>query len=69
MQKRQMGRDGIPVACLGVGAMSFAEFYGPTTEENSYDRILVLAGIRKITAEMNSRMWNQARPKPPTPRF
>lgn len=24
------------VACLGYGAMSFAEFYGPTTEENSF---------------------------------
>ena len=39
------------------------------TDENSYDRIWVLAGIRKITSEMNSRLWNQARPKPPTPRF
>ncbi|MEP6020306.1 MAG: aldo/keto reductase [Paracoccaceae bacterium] len=36
MQKRQMGRDGQSVACLGVGAMSFAEFYGPTSEENSF---------------------------------
>lgn len=39
------------------------------TEENSYDRIWVLAGIRKITCEMNNRLWNQARPSPPTPRF
>ena len=39
------------------------------TEENSYDRIRVLAGIRKITGEMNARVWNQARPKPPTPRM
>lgn len=24
------------VSCLGVGAMSFADFYGPTTDENSH---------------------------------
>lgn len=39
------------------------------TEVNSYDRIRVLAGIRKITGEMNARVWNEARPKPPTPRM
>lgn len=27
---------GVPVSAIGVGAMSFAEFYGPTTEENSW---------------------------------
>ncbi|MEO9896109.1 MAG: aldo/keto reductase [Paracoccaceae bacterium] len=36
MQKRQMGRDGQAVGCLGVGAMSFSDFYGPTSEENSF---------------------------------
>lgn len=36
MKMVQIGPDGPKVACLGVGAMSFADFYGPTTEENSY---------------------------------
>ncbi len=35
MKTRLMGAAGPAVSCLGVGAMSFAEFYGPTTEENS----------------------------------
>ncbi|MEP4196641.1 MAG: aldo/keto reductase [Aliishimia sp.] len=36
MKQRQMGPNGPMVSCLGIGAMSFAEFYGPTTEENSF---------------------------------
>jgi aryl-alcohol dehydrogenase-like predicted oxidoreductase len=36
MKQVQIGPDGPKVACLGVGAMSFADFYGPTTEENSW---------------------------------
>lgn len=34
MQQRRIGEA--QVACLGYGAMSFAEFYGPTTEANSF---------------------------------
>jgi aryl-alcohol dehydrogenase-like predicted oxidoreductase len=34
MKTRRIGEA--EVACLGYGAMSFAEFYGPTTEENSF---------------------------------
>ena len=36
MKQRQMGKCGPMVSAMGVGAMSFAEFYGPTTEENSF---------------------------------
>lgn len=36
MKLRSMGSSGPEVSTLGIGAMSFAEFYGPTTEENSY---------------------------------
>ncbi len=36
MKLRSMGSSGPEVSALGIGAMSFAEFYGPTTEENSY---------------------------------
>ena len=41
MKLRSMGSSGPEVSALGIGAMSFAEFYGPTTEENSY---AILAG-------------------------
>ena len=36
MKTRTMGAGGPTVSAMGVGAMSFAEFYGPTTDENSY---------------------------------
>lgn len=36
MKQLRIGPDGPQVGCLGVGAMSFSEFYGPTTEENSW---------------------------------
>lgn len=35
--------------------------------DDSYDRVLILAAIRKITSEMNRRLWNQARPTQPAP--
>ncbi|MCM2561477.1 aldo/keto reductase [Lutimaribacter sp. EGI FJ00015] len=34
LPKRKIGEAS--TSALGIGAMSFAEFYGPTTEENSY---------------------------------
>lgn len=50
MKTRLMGADGPAVSCLGVGAMSFADFYGPTTEENSQAilRAAVDAGVTHI---------------------
>ncbi len=36
MEVRKLGANGPKVSSLGIGAMSFADFYGPTTEENSY---------------------------------
>lgn len=36
MKMRKLGKNGPEISGLGVGAMSFAEFYGKTTEENSY---------------------------------
>ena len=36
MQIRKLGAAGPEVSAIGVGAMSFADFYGPTTEENSF---------------------------------
>ncbi len=36
MQKRRLGSDGPLVSAIGVGAMSFTAFYGPTTEAESH---------------------------------
>ena len=36
MQKRRLGADGPEVGAIGYGAMSFADFYGPTNEANSH---------------------------------
>lgn len=36
MQQRQLGPAGPRVSAVGVGAMSFSNFYGPTTEETSH---------------------------------
>lgn len=37
MQKRYLGADGPEVSAIGIGAMSFTDFYGPTTKEASFD--------------------------------
>ena len=42
MQYRRLGRDGPQISPIGIGAMSFSDFYGPTTEAESHavaDRI------------------------------
>ncbi|TCP41438.1 aldo/keto reductase [Rhodovulum marinum] len=36
MDRRRLGRDGAEVSALGIGGMSFADFYGPTTEAESH---------------------------------
>ena len=48
MKMRKIGEA--EVSCIGVGAMSFAEFYGPTTEENSWAILdaAVAAGVTHI---------------------
>jgi len=42
MEKRKLGKYGIEVSPIGIGAMSFSNFYGPTNEEESH-KILVEA--------------------------
>jgi len=37
MQKRQLGAGGPQVSAIGIGAMSFSNFYGPTTTKQSHD--------------------------------
>lgn len=36
MQRRKLGKDGPDVSALGIGAMSFTDFYGPTDEDESH---------------------------------
>ncbi|MEZ5877373.1 MAG: aldo/keto reductase [Tepidamorphaceae bacterium] len=36
MQKRRLGANGPEVGAIGYGAMSFADFYGPTNEAESH---------------------------------
>ena len=42
MEKRKLGKYGVEVSPIGIGAMSFSNFYGPTNEEESH-KILVKA--------------------------
>lgn len=37
MQKRRLGADGPAVSAVGLGAMSFAGFYGPASEAQSHE--------------------------------
>lgn len=50
MKQRELGPDGRRVSCMGVGAMSFAEFYGPTTDDSSFAILdaAVEAGVTHI---------------------
>jgi len=36
MHKRKLGSDGTVVSAIGIGAMSFVDFYGPTDTEKSH---------------------------------
>ena len=36
MKTRRLGSEGPEISGLGIGAMSFSDFYGPTSEENSH---------------------------------
>ena len=36
MEKRKLGKYGAEVSAIGIGAMSFSNFYGPTNEQESH---------------------------------
>lgn len=58
MRTRQIGTE--TVSALGVGAMSFAEFYGPTTDENSF-AILEQARIAGVNHIDTSNVYGMGR--------
>lgn len=51
---------GAQVSCLGVGAMSFADFYGPTSDDNSY-AILNAARAAGVTHIDTSNVYGTGR--------
>ena len=57
MEKRKLGNTGTEVGSLGIGAMSFSDFYGPTDTEKSHAilkmalNILYISSIRKNNHE------------------
>lgn len=60
MKQRKMGSTGPMVSCFGVGAMSFANFYGETSEENSR-AILDLAVESGVTHIDTSNVYGMGR--------
>ncbi|WGW05453.1 aldo/keto reductase [Tropicibacter oceani] len=50
MKQVSIGANGPKTACLGIGGMSFADFYGPTSEENSHAILdaAIAAGVTHI---------------------
>ena len=58
MEKRKIGTA--TVSALGIGAMSFANFYGKTTEENSY-AILDAAREANVTHIDTSNVYGDGR--------
>ena len=50
MITRQLGQNGPIVSAIGIGAMSFSNFYGPASDEQAYE---VLA--QAITLGINHR--------------
>ncbi|WP_417724682.1 aldo/keto reductase [Salipiger sp.] len=60
MKQRQMGAGGPQVSCLGIGAMSFADFYGETTEANSF-AVLDMARELGVTHIDTSNVYGMGR--------
>lgn len=60
MQYRQMGRKGPKISSIGIGAMSFSDFYGPTDEAASH-AILDLAQELGVTHMDTSNVYGMGR--------
>ncbi|WP_226780514.1 aldo/keto reductase [Oceaniglobus trochenteri] len=60
MHTRTLGHDGTKVSAIGIGAMSFSDFYGPTTDEASF-AILDAAQDLGITAIDTANVYGAGR--------
>ncbi len=60
MKPRRLGRDGPECHPIGIGAMSFSDFYGPTTEDNSF-AILDLAMELGVTHIDTANVYGMGR--------
>ena len=68
MQLRQMGRDGPEISPIGIGAMSFSDFYGPTDDAAS-QAILDLAMDLGITHIDTSNVYGMGQSEQAIGRF
>lgn len=60
MQRRKLGQSGIEVSAIGYGAMSFSDFYGPTSEAASH-AILDRMRARGVTHLDTSNAYGNGR--------
>lgn len=60
MKLRKLGQNGPEISVLGIGAMSFSNFYGPTTEENSF-AVLDAARAAGVTHIDTSNVYGMGR--------
>ncbi|MFW2588077.1 aldo/keto reductase [Sagittula sp. SSi028] len=60
MLKRNLGSDGPEISALGVGGMSFSDFYGPVTEDQSH-AILDAAVDAGVTHVDTSNIYGMGR--------
>ena len=60
MKFRKLGKNGPEISALGVGAMSFANFYGPTTDENS-QKILAAAAEAGVSHIDTANVYGMGR--------
>ncbi|MBT26293.1 aldo/keto reductase [Thalassobius sp. S69A] len=60
MKLRKLGKNGPEISALGIGAMSFSDFYGATTEENSF-AILDAARAAGVTHIDTSNVYGMGR--------
>ena len=64
MRQRTLGQLKTPVSCIGYGAMSLADFYGPTDDEASHailSRCLDLGISHLDTSNVYGRGKSEAR--------
>ena len=60
MEQRFLGREGPAISPIGIGAMSFSDFYGPTSEADSH-AILTAArsDFREVVQQRNlAAVWD-----------